>query len=81
MLVVSLHMQRQMIGAGETPVAVAAFERLGASVFPVVTGQLVRPREPPLAALPRALVRLLACKHNDTICSLTVQPPLRVVYV
>lgn len=81
MLVVPLHVQCQVVGAGETAVAVATFERLCACVFPVVTGQLVRPREPPFASLPRALVWLLACKHNDIICSLILQPSLCVGFV
>lgn len=42
------------------PVTVVALEGLGASVFPVVPRQLVAPGESPLAALPRALVGLLA---------------------
>lgn len=49
---VSLHVQGQVIGPGETPVAVVAFEGLGAGVFAVVPGQLVAPGETPLAAFP-----------------------------
>lgn len=51
-------MQGQVVGAAEAPVAVAALERLGARVLAIVAGQLVAACEPPLAALPRALVRL-----------------------
>lgn len=68
-LVVSLHVECQMIWPWETPVAVAAFERLGTCMFPVVTCQLVGSGEPPFTALPRTLVRLLTCKHNTTIFS------------
>ena len=68
-LVVSLHVECQMIWPWETPVAVAAFEWLGTCMFPVVTCQLVGSGEPPLTALPRTLVRLLTCKHNTTIFS------------
>ena len=57
----SLHVQREVVAAGKTPRAVAAFEGLGAGVFPVVARQLVRPREAPAAALPAAVVRLFAC--------------------
>lgn len=48
-----------MVGAGEAAVAHAALEWLGPRVLPVVAGQLVRAREPPVTALPGALVRLL----------------------
>lgn len=57
---VPLGVQRQVVGAREAPLAVAAAERLGARVLAVVPRELVRAREPPLAPLPRALVRLLA---------------------
>ena len=54
-------MQGEVVGAREAALAVDAFERLGAGVFAVVARQFVAAREPPLAALPRALVRLLTC--------------------
>jgi hypothetical protein len=41
--------QRQVIGSGETPFAHLAPERFVTRVLPVVSGQLVRPRETPLA--------------------------------
>lgn len=63
-LVVSLHVECQMIWPGETPVAVAAFEWLGTCMFPVVACQLVGSGEPPLTAFPRTLVWLLTCKHT-----------------
>lgn len=59
-VLVPLHVQGQMIGAGKAAVAHPALERLGPCVLSVVTGQLVRAREPPVAAFPGALVRLLA---------------------
>lgn len=65
-VLVALHVQRQVVGAGEAAVAHPALERLGARVLPVVAGQLVRPREPPVAALPGALVGLLACDKEET---------------
>lgn len=59
-VLVALHVQRQVVGAGEAAVAHHALERLGTRVLPVVAGQLVRPGKPPVAALPGALVGLLA---------------------
>lgn len=56
----TLGVQRQVVRAREAALAVAAAERLGASVLAVVPRQLIRPGETPLAALPGALVRLLA---------------------
>lgn len=65
-VLVSLHVQRQVVGAGEAAVAHPALERLGTRVLPVVAGQLVRPRKPPVAALPGALVGLLTCGKEET---------------
>lgn len=59
-VLVALHVQRQVVGAGEAAVAHHALERLGTRVLPVVAGQLIRPGKPPVAALPGALVGLLA---------------------
>ncbi|KAG8313520.1 hypothetical protein J6590_001991 [Homalodisca vitripennis] len=64
---VPLHVECQVVGAGEAPVAVAAFEGFGARVFPVVTGQLVGPRETPAAALPLAFVWLLSCNTHGMV--------------
>ena len=49
-----------MITSGECSLAEVALEGLHAGVLPVVAGQLVRPGEPPVTALPGAAVRLLA---------------------
>lgn len=65
-VLVSLHVQRQVVGTGEAAVAHSALERLGTRVLPVVAGQLVRPRKPPVAALPGALVGLLTCGKEET---------------
>lgn len=54
-----LHVERQVVGAGEAAVADGALEGLCPRVLPVVARQLVGAREPPVAALPRALVGLL----------------------
>ena len=58
---VALEVEGEVVGAREAAIAVHALERLGARVLAVVARQLVGAREPPLAALPRALVRLLTC--------------------
>ena len=60
-VLVPLHVQGQVVRAGEAAVAHAALEGLGPRVLAVVPGQLVRAREPPVAAFPGALVRLLTC--------------------
>ena len=56
---VALHVQRQVVRPRERPRAEVTLERLEARVLSVVPGQFVRPSILPLAALPRALVRLL----------------------
>lgn len=58
---VSLHVQSQVIGAGEAAAAHAALERLHPRVFPEMASQLVGSGETPLTAVPRAAVRLLSC--------------------
>jgi hypothetical protein len=65
-VLVALHVQREVVGAGEAALAHHALERLGARVLPVVAGQLIRPGKPPVAALPGALVGLLACDKEET---------------
>ena len=59
-----LHVQGEVVGPREAPVAVLALEGLEAGVLAVVPRQLVGPREPPLAAVPRATVRLLTCRKR-----------------
>ena len=56
----SLHVQRQVVGAREGALAAGALERPVAGVLAVVTRQLVGARELPRAAGPRAPVWLLA---------------------
>ena len=53
-------MQREVVGARERPLAEPALERTVAGMLTVVASQLVRAGELPSAALPAALVRLLA---------------------
>lgn len=57
--------QRQMVGPGETSLAVATLERFGASVLAVMAGQLVRPGKAPAAADPLAFVRLFAGMRSE----------------
>lgn len=49
-----------MVAAGKASFAMPALERLRAGVLAVMTRQLVRTRESPLAALPAAFIRLLS---------------------
>lgn len=60
----SLHVQCKVVGAREATAANGALERLGARVFPEVARELVRAGKAPIAALPRAPVRLLAYGTN-----------------
>ena len=55
----TLHVQREMVAAGEGSLAQLALERSVAGVLAVVARQLVGARELPPAALPAAQVRLL----------------------
>lgn len=59
-----LHVQRQMVGAREGTVAQVALEWPVAGVLAVVAGELVRARELPAAAVPVAMVGLLACREG-----------------
>lgn len=62
---VALHVQREVVGPREGPLAQVALEGLLARVLPEVARQLVRPGELPRAALPRALVRFFAWNRMD----------------
>lgn len=55
----TFHVERQVVRTGETSVTVGTLEWFAASVLPEVSRQFVRAGEPPFAALPAALVRLL----------------------
>ena len=55
-----LHVQGEVVRSGEGPFAEPALERTVASVFPHVSGELIRPRKLPSAAFPGADVRLFA---------------------
>lgn len=57
---VPLHVQAEMVAAGERPRALGALERPVPGVLAVVTGELVGAGEPPLTPGPWAGVRLLS---------------------
>lgn len=59
-VLVALHVQGQVVRAREAAAAGHALEGFGASVFAVVSGQLVGAGEAPVAVVPRAAVRFLA---------------------
>lgn len=59
LVLVSLHVQGQVVRSGEGARADGALEGFGARVLPVVARQLVGAGEAPVAAVPRAPVRLL----------------------
>ena len=59
---VSLHVERQMVGSAEASVTLGTLEWFDPCVFPVMSRQLVRPSKAPLTALPRTPVRFLTCK-------------------
>lgn len=61
----SLHVQGQVVRAGEATAAHGALERLGARVFPEMARQLVRSGEAPLASLPGAHVRPLSFSEKN----------------
>lgn len=65
LVLVTLHVQGQVVGAREAAAAGDALEGFGSGVFPVVSGELVRPGEAPVAALPCAAVRLLTCEEEE----------------
>lgn len=58
---VSLHVQWQVIGSGESSLTNVTFERFVTSVFTEVAGQLIWSRKPPGAAFPCTYIRLLPC--------------------
>lgn len=62
---VSLVVQRQVVGPREASVTVLTLEGLGARVFAEVSRQLVRARESPLTAFPRAPVRFFTCNTSS----------------
>lgn len=59
LVLVSLHVQGEVVRSGKGARADGALEGLGARVLPVMARQLIRTGETPVAAVPRAPVRLL----------------------
>lgn len=59
LVLVSLHVQGEVVGSGKGARADGALEGFGACVLPVMTRQLIRTSETPVAAVPRAPVGLL----------------------
>lgn len=70
---VPLHVQRQVVGAREGAVAEVALERPVARVLAVVAREFVRARELPAAAVPVAVVGLLACREGAERASVPSQ--------
>lgn len=62
LVLVSFHVQGQVVRSGKGARADGALEGLGARVLPVVARQLIWTGETPVAAVPRASVRLLTCR-------------------
>lgn len=63
----SLHVQGQVVGAGECPLTEVALEGSVPRVFPVVTGQLIGAGKLPATSLPGAVVRLLTCSPRKEV--------------
>lgn len=59
LVLVSFHVQSEVVGSGEGARADGALEGFGARVLPEMARQLVGSGESPVAAVPRAPVRLL----------------------
>lgn len=68
-----LHVESQMVRAGEAPATGHALEGLGARVLPIVPGQLVGAGKAPVAAFPCAFIGLLTCGEEPQVTG-TVQP-------
>lgn len=60
LVLVPLHVQGEMVGAGEAAAAHGALEGFSAGVFAEVARQLVRTGKPPVTPFPCAPVWLLA---------------------
>lgn len=60
LVLVSFHVEGQVVRSREATAAYGALERFGSRVLPEVARQLIRTGEPPITPLPRALVWLFA---------------------
>lgn len=67
LVLVPLHVQSQMVGAGEAAATGEALEGLGTRVLPIVPGQLVRAGKAPVAAFPSAFIGLLTCREQPQV--------------
>lgn len=63
---VAATVQGEVVGPGEGAVALGASERLDPRVLPKVSRELVGAGEAPGAALPGAVVGLLACRGQQS---------------
>jgi len=61
---VTLHVEGEMVGAGEAAFTDLAAERLGTGVFSYVAGQLVGAGEAPLASCEVASVGFFTCMYS-----------------
>lgn len=67
LILVALHVQGQVVGAREAAAAGDALEGFGPGVLPVVSGELIRSGETPVAVLPCTTVRLLTCRTEESV--------------
>ena len=64
MSLVSLHVQREVVGARERSLTDLTFERLVSGVFAVVASKFIGACKPPRTSLPRTLIRLLTWRQT-----------------
>lgn len=65
LILMTLHVQGQVVGAREAAAAGDALEGFSPGVFPVVSGKFVRPGEAPVAVFPGTAVRLLTWRRDQ----------------
>ena len=64
LLLMSFHVQCQMIRSGKTSFTLNAFERLQTGVFTMVSGQFIRSCKSPFTSFPRTSVWFLTCNKK-----------------
>lgn len=69
---VPLHVEGEVVGAGESPLTEVALEGPVPCVLAVVAGQLIRAGKFPATAFPGAVVGLLACRGEGMSVGLEV---------
>lgn len=72
---VPLHVESEMVRAGESPLAEVALEGPMPCVLAVVAGQLIRASKFPATAFPGAVVGLLTCRGEGVSVALKVLHP------